>query len=78
MDRLLDTTNATGGYIITINGAVNVPYAAAGFALDTVAFPDQVASDPDGDDVSTTYSARYIANIAGSTEAGSYNATLPR
>lgn len=108
------STNATGGYIITINGAtltsggntitaiggantasapgteqfglrmtatggngaVSAPYAAAGFALDTVAFPDQVASDPDGDDVSTTYSARYIANIRGATEAGSYSATL--
>lgn len=62
---------ATGG-----NGSVSVPYAAAGFALDTAAFPDEVASDPDGDNVSTTYSVRYLANIAGATEAASYSAAL--
>ena len=62
---------ATGG-----NGAVSAPYAAAGFALDTAAFPDQIASDPDGDDVSTTYSVRYLANITAQTEAGSYISTL--
>jgi len=62
---------ATGG-----NGSVSAPYAAAGFALDTAAFPDQVASDPDGDDVSTTFSVRYLANIGSATEAGSYTATL--
>ena len=62
---------ATGG-----NGTVSAPYAAAGFALDTAAFPDVVASDPDGDDVSTAYSLRYIANITNATEAGSYTATF--
>ena len=62
---------ASGG-----NGSVSAPYAAAGFALDTAAFPDEIASDADGDDVSTTYSIRYLANIANITEAGSYTATL--
>lgn len=62
---------ATGG-----NGSVSVPYAAAGFALDTASFPDQVVSDPDGDDVSTTYSVRYLGNIGAPTEAGSYAAIL--
>ena len=64
---------ASGG-----NGAVSTPYngAANNYALDTAAFPDQVASDPDGDDVSTTYSVFYAANIANITEAGSYTAAL--
>lgn len=60
---------ATGG-----TGAVTAPYAAAGFAFDTAAFPDQVnsASAPSA---STTYSVRYLANIGAITEAGSYTAT---
>ncbi|MBI1975257.1 MAG: hypothetical protein HYS57_02775 [Parcubacteria group bacterium] len=62
---------ATGG-----NGSASAPYAAAGFAFDTAAFPDEVASDPDGDDVSTTYSVRYLANISGITEPAAYSATL--
>jgi hypothetical protein len=58
------------------NGSVSAPYAASGFAFDTASFPDQIASDPDGDDVSNTYSIRYVGNIAGTTEAGDYTATL--
>jgi hypothetical protein len=58
------------------NGTVSAPYAASGFAFDTASFPDQIASDPDGDDVSNTYSIRYVGNIAGTTEAGNYTATL--
>jgi hypothetical protein len=61
---------ATGG-----TGTVAVPYAASGFALDTAAFPDQLASAT-GATNSTTYSMRYIANITANTEAGSYGATL--
>lgn len=61
---------ATGG-----SGSVTAPYAAAGFAFDTAAFPDQVASSGTSS-ANTTYSARYIANISSSTEAGSYSATL--
>jgi len=61
---------ATGG-----TGTVSAPYAAAGFALDTAAFPDEVASAT-GVSADTTYSVRYLANIASNTEAGSYTATL--
>lgn len=57
------------------SGAVAAPYAAAGFAFDSGAFPDQVAS-AGGASSNTTYSARYLANITASTEAGSYTATL--
>ncbi len=62
--------SASGG-----NGAVNAPYAAAGFAYDTGAFPDPVATSTSAT-ANTTYSARYIANITSSTEAGAYSATL--
>lgn len=64
---------ASGG-----NGAVSAPYNGASnyYAFDTASFPDQVASDPDGDDVPTTYSVFYAANIANTTEAGSYSAIL--
>ena len=62
--------NASGG-----SGAVSVPYAAAGFAFDTAAFPDQIATST-GASANTTYSARYLANITTLTEAGSYTATL--
>jgi len=61
---------ATGG-----TGAVAAPYAASGFAFDSVAFPDQIASAA-GSSANTTYSARYLANITSNTEAGSYSATL--
>jgi hypothetical protein len=61
---------ASGG-----SGTVAAPYAATGFAFDTAAFPDQVAS-ASGATANTTYSARYIANIAANTEAGPYTATL--
>ncbi|MFA6511982.1 MAG: right-handed parallel beta-helix repeat-containing protein [Patescibacteria group bacterium] len=61
---------ASGG-----SGAVSAPYAASGFALDTAAFPDEVVSSSTADS-GTTYSARYLANISGPTEAGIYNAIL--
>lgn len=62
--------NATGG-----SGAVSVPYAAGGYAFDTAAFPDEVAAAT-GPSANTTYSARYLANIATNTEAGTYTADL--
>jgi len=81
-----ETTSSTGteqlGLYMTAaggNGVVDAVYdnsPANTFALVTASFPDQVASDPDGDDVSTTYSVHYLANIATITEAGSYTATL--
>lgn len=61
---------ASGG-----SGAVSAPYAAAGFAFDTAAFPDEVAAATSAS-ANTTYSARYLANITSSTEAGAYTATL--
>lgn len=61
---------ASGG-----SGTVTAPYAAAGFAFDTAAFPDQVASAT-GASANTTYSVRYVGNITSSTEAGAYTSTL--
>jgi len=57
------------------SGAVSAPYAAAGYALDTAAFPDEVAAAT-GPSADTTYSVRYIANVAADTEAGSYSTNL--
>jgi hypothetical protein len=62
--------SASGG-----SGAVSAPYAAAGFAFDSGAFPDAIAS-ASGSSANTTYSARYVSNITSSTEAGAYTATL--
>jgi hypothetical protein len=61
---------ASGG-----TGAVQAPYAAAGFAFDSAAFPDIIAS-ASGASANTTYSARYIANITANTEAGSYTGSV--
>lgn len=61
--------SASGG-----TGAVTAPYAAAGFAF-TSGSATQVASASAPSD-NTTYSARYLANIASITEAGAYSATL--
>lgn len=61
---------ASGG-----SGSVTAPYAASGFAFDTGAFPDQVAS-ASGASANTTYSARYLANITSNTEAGAYTTAL--
>jgi hypothetical protein len=61
---------ASGG-----SGTVSAPYAAAGFAFDSGAFPDTIASAT-GASANTTYSARYIANITANTEAGSYTGSV--
>lgn len=61
---------ASGG-----SGSVTAPYAASGFAYDGASAPDQIASAA-GSTATTTYSARYLANIASNTEAGSYATTL--
>ncbi|NVN97351.1 hypothetical protein HXX01_03935, partial [Candidatus Nomurabacteria bacterium] len=59
--------NASGG-----SGIVTAPYAASGFAYTaTSSTPAQVASFT-GPSATTTYSVRYLANIAALTEAGSY------
>ncbi len=63
---------ATGG-----SGTVSAPYAASGFAYDaTSSAPSAVASATTGDGVATTYSARYMCNIAAVTPAGSYATDL--
>jgi hypothetical protein len=62
--------SASGG-----SGTVSAPYASANFAFDTAAFPDQIASAT-GASSNTTFSARYLANIAANTEAGSYSAAV--
>lgn len=61
---------ASGG-----SGTVQAPYAASGFAFDTAAFPDVIASSSVASS-NTTYSARYIANITANTEAGAYTGTV--
>ncbi len=61
---------ASGG-----SGAVDAPYAAAGFAYNGVSSPDNIAS-ASGPSATTTYSARYIGNISAITEAGAYSTTL--
>lgn len=61
---------ATGG-----TGTVAAPYNGANFAYDTAAFPDQIAS-ASGATANTTYSLRYLANIAANTDAGTYNAAI--
>ena len=63
---------ATGG-----SGSVTAPYAAAGFAYAaTASTPSQIASETTGDGVNTTYSLRYLADIAPQTESGTYTANL--
>lgn len=59
--------NASGG-----SGAVEVPYAAAGYAYAaTSSTPDTIATSTVAS-TTTTYSARYLANISDVTESGSY------
>jgi len=65
--------SASGG-----NGSVTSPYNHASnyaYAADE-ATSDEIASDADGDDVTTTYSIRYLGNISAATDAGSYSAVL--
>lgn len=57
------------------NGTVSAPYAATGFAFDSLNFPDQVASGA-GDGVTSVFGVRYIGNISASTENGSYSSVL--
>lgn len=63
---------ATGGV-----GTVSVPYAAAGFAYAaTASTQSEVASATTGDGVTTTYSVRYVANVAPQTEGAVYGANM--
>lgn len=64
--------NASGG-----TGTVSSPYAASGFAYaGSATTASQIASATTGDGVTTTYSVRYLTNIAPATEPGSYQANL--
>lgn len=113
--QLSANTNASSGYVITVQGAsltagsysidaiggsntassagseqfgvratasggvgsVTAPYAASGFAYAaTATTTSQVASASSGNGVTTTYSTRYLANIAATTEASDYSAAL--
>jgi hypothetical protein len=59
---------ASGG-----SGTTTSPYAASGFAYAaTATTSSQVASASVGDNATTTFSVRYVANIAATTQAASY------
>lgn len=63
---------ATGG-----SGTTTSPYNGLGFAYGaTATTSSQVASASVGDNATTTYSVRYVANIAGLTDTGSYTAEI--
>jgi hypothetical protein len=63
---------ATGG-----SGTVLSPYAASGYAYDaTISNQSAVASSPNGDNVATAFSVRYIGNISDTTPAGEYTTQL--
>ncbi len=62
---------ATGG-----SGAVTAPYAASGFAYAGTATTTSQIASATGATANTTYSLRYISNIATLTEAGSYTTSL--
>lgn len=63
---------ATGG-----SGIVSSPYSATGFAYSaTDILPSQIAYASIGDEATTTYSVRYIANVSTVTWYGSYTASL--
>jgi len=61
--------NVTGAGI----GTVSAPYAATGFALVLTANEFAAAT---GASAANTFSVRYLANIAATTEAGAYTSTL--
>jgi hypothetical protein len=63
---------ASGG-----SGAVNTPYAAAGYAFGaSTSTTVQVASSTVGDSATTTFSLRYLLNIAPTTPAADYSTNL--
>jgi len=57
------------------NGTTYSPYNSSLWAFATSSFPDLVATGM-GDESSTVYSLRYMANIESLTEAGNYNSIL--
>lgn len=64
--------SASGG-----TGVVSSPYSAVGFAYGaTASSSSQVASASSGDNATTTYSVRYVANVLGITTTGEYTTNL--
>lgn len=64
--------NASGGI-----GGVSSPYAASGFAYGgSATTTSQVATAVTGDNATTTYSVRYVANVSGTMQSGSYLSNL--
>ena len=57
-------------------GSTTAPYDGSGFAYAATATSSSQVVSGAGDAVTTVYSARYIANIAGITESGSYVANV--
>jgi len=62
---------ATGG-----SGSVTAPYAAAGFAYAADASTASQVASAAGTSSNTTYSVRYLTNIANVTEATAYSSTI--
>lgn len=58
---------ASGG-----SGSVSAPYSAAGYAYDATDSTASTVATASTPTENTTYSIRYLANIASNTEAGSY------
>lgn len=59
------------------SGTTTAPYNTTGFAYAaTASSSDQIASSSVGDNATTTFGIRYVANIAGVTKAGTYTANL--
>jgi hypothetical protein len=58
-------------------GTVSSPYAASGFAYAaTATTSSQLGSQTGSNNATTTFSIRYLANIASNSEAGNYNSNL--
>ncbi|MCA9397895.1 hypothetical protein KC573_03620, partial [candidate division WWE3 bacterium] len=58
------------------SGTITAPYDGVGFAYGaTEGSPDEIASG-EGDSISSTYSIRYLGNIAPETQASNYSTVL--
>ncbi len=57
------------------NGTLYTPYNSSLWAFDTASLPAIIASGA-GDLASTTYPVRYLSNISGITEVGSYSTAI--
>jgi hypothetical protein len=57
-------------------GLITSPYAASGFAYGATATTTSQVASGAGDDVTTVFSVRYLVNMAGTTESGTYTSNL--